>query len=212
MAHLNAHTRYCYDGLGGDVLSTAPQVQPEPNALIALKRFEDAAEFVIGTWGRDAMLDSLLASGERRKMGRALAKSRIAAELKRHADCPNPGKSFYFLNRIRRVVALAPLLSLTRVEQLHFPFLDREVTDFLFSLPAEITYGKAFHNGTIQRAFPDFASIPFAEGSSRPSRFALYGQKLGFARDFATFVLRRRRDWLSQIGRASRRDRVGQYG
>src|SRR3546814_5560518 len=46
-----------------------------------------------------------------------------------HADSPNPGKSFYFLNRIRRVVALAPLLSLTRVEQLHFPFLDCEVTD-----------------------------------------------------------------------------------
>src|SRR3546814_19613291 len=77
-----------------------------------------------------------------------------------HADSPNPGKSFYFLTRIRRVVALAPLLSLTRVEQLHFPFLDREVTDFLFSLPAEITYGKAFHNGTIQRAFPAFPPIP----------------------------------------------------
>src|SRR3546814_3423555 len=125
MAHLNAHTRYCYDGLGGDVLSTAPQVQPELNDLIARKRFEDAAEFVIGTWGRDAMLDSLLASGERRKMGRALAKSRIAAELQRHADCPNPGRSFYFLNRIRPVVAPAPLLPPPRVAKLHFPFLDR---------------------------------------------------------------------------------------
>src|SRR3546814_18903569 len=108
MAHLNAHTRYCYDGLGGDVLSTAPQVQPELNDLIARKRFEDAAEFVIGTWGRDALLDSLLASGERRKMGRALAKPRIAAELKRQAACPQPGTSFYFLNRISRSVQLEP--------------------------------------------------------------------------------------------------------
>src|SRR3546814_17608180 len=110
------------------------------------------------------MLDDFLTSGERRRMGRAVAKSKIVEELKRHADSPNPGKFFYFANRIRRVVAMAPLLSYPDVEQLHFPFLDREVTDLLFSLPAEITYGKAFHNVTLSRAFPKFESTPIATG------------------------------------------------
>src|SRR3546814_14037244 len=59
MAHLNAHTRYCYDGLGGDVLSTAPQVQPALNDLVARKPFGASAEFVIGPRGRDAMSDTI---------------------------------------------------------------------------------------------------------------------------------------------------------
>src|SRR3546814_15857247 len=111
-----------------DILSTSPQVKPELNDLIAEKRFEDAAEFIIKTWGRDTMLDDFLTSGERRRMGRAVAKSKTVEELKRRADSPNPGKFFYFANRTRTFGAKTPLPPSPHLPPLHFPFLAPQAT------------------------------------------------------------------------------------
>lgn len=93
---------------------------------------------------------------------RAIA--RLARELERFADWPNPLGAFVALNRTRRSIG-NPLYRLWPSGVTVFcPFLDQRVFDHLLGLPAETTMLEVedFHTVALIRAFPEYADIPFA--------------------------------------------------
>jgi hypothetical protein len=106
-----------------------------------------------------------------RQVSRERAISRLAREIEPHLDRPNPVASFYFWNRTRREIALAPF-SLMRGLTVHAPYLDRDVVDLLSGLPAALVMDRRLHTEAIAQAYPRMADIPYAmAGAQRRGRW-----------------------------------------
>jgi len=126
-------------------------------------------------------------------MGRELAVSRVADELRRHVGAADPVKSFHFWNRTRREIALVPYGLLNGVPLVYSPFLDHELFDVMFALPPDvITPGllpedKTFHAEAIARAYPRFADLPFSDVQQRIDARTHHAQ---LTRDLAILALR----------------------
>ncbi|MCC7104875.1 MAG: hypothetical protein IT307_07010, partial [Chloroflexi bacterium] len=156
-----------FDGMAGDVLSAGLFLTEERLALFRAGRLRDLAQHLLGDERR---ISFLLDDAGIRRFSRELAVERLGAELARHSAAPNPVGSFYFWNRTRREIALAPFaLYDTRLRVL-CPYLDHEVYDLLSSLPAEMLVDHTFHTDAIRRAFPELADVPF-ESHDRLYRF-----------------------------------------
>jgi len=155
---------YVYDGIGGDVLSAGLFLTPKRLTLFEAGNFEALANEIMD---RDGYLQKFLPAREYKRLNRDLAIQQLALELGRHAHAPNPVGSFYFYNRTRRTIAMASFNMLGRKAKPLTPYLDRELYDFLSSLPAHFFLDHQFHTHTILRAYPRYAHIPFeAKGRS----------------------------------------------
>ncbi|MBU6478578.1 MAG: hypothetical protein KGQ32_11680, partial [Xanthomonadaceae bacterium] len=95
-----------------------------------------------------------------------IARRRLARELGRHLDCPNPVASFVFWNRTRREIALAPFGILQGVPTVYAPYLDHDLFDFTVSLPSRMLLNRRFHDDVIARAYPACADIPYARNAA----------------------------------------------
>jgi hypothetical protein len=93
---------------------------------------------------------------------------RLESEIKRHLDAPNPIGSFFFWNRTRREIALAPYGLLGSLPTVFAPYLDHDLYDYLTALPARFLLDHPFHTDTISKAYPEYRHIPF-ESTSSPS-------------------------------------------
>ena len=64
---------------------------------------------------------------------------------------------------------------------IHCPYLDRDLFDFLVSLPEEMYADKTFHTEAIRRAYPSAADIPYSKTLPLPRsllrRYAMQGMK-----------------------------------
>jgi asparagine synthetase B (glutamine-hydrolysing) len=160
-------TSSVFDGMAGDVLSAGLFLSEARLALFRAGRLRELAEHLLGDERR---ISSLLDEAGLRRFSRELAVERLVEELARHTAAPNPVGSFYFWNRTRREIALAPFaLYDTRLRVL-CPYLDHDVYDLLSSLPAEMLVDHTFHTDAIHRAFPGLADVPF-ESYDRLYRF-----------------------------------------
>ena len=125
---------------------------------------------------------------------RELAVNRIAAELDRHMDAPDPIKSFNFWNRIRRELALSPYGLMKHVPTVYTPYLDHDLYDFLMGVPATVVSpelipsDKPFHTDAIHRAFPEYAHLPYENKSAPRLDPAAHDQQ--FAREAGWFIVR----------------------
>jgi asparagine synthase (glutamine-hydrolysing) len=167
--YLSGATRETFDGIAGDVLSQSGYADP---ALLALFRRGDVrgvADFLLHGHGNvvtERALSRLVAPSLHRHLSRERAVARLEREIATHLDAVNPIASFYFWNRTRREVALAPY-GLQREITTFAPFLDRDVFDFLCSLPPELTIDRTLHTEAIATAFPGYADIAYARPAGR---------------------------------------------
>ncbi len=161
---LNHHTPCTYDGIAGDVLSQSKFLSVELDAAF---RSGNTDAICSALMSRQAAsfpgVRALLGGRLKACLDPGVAKTRLARELTRHLDAPNPVGSFIFWNRTRREIALAPYAMLTGVPAVYAPFLDHELFDFLSTLPSSMVMDHRFHDDTIARAYPDFAHIPYVD-------------------------------------------------
>lgn len=165
-AFLTANTDAYHDGIAGDALSAGLFLSKETHLLYKTGRLEAVADAFLDrcrqTRPNARYLDSLYGIGK----GDSIVKEELVAELRRHEKSPNPVSSFYFWNRTRRGIALAPFGLGRGVAKVLAPYLDADLFDFLASLSAEIMWDRTFHSETIEKAFPEHADIPYASGST----------------------------------------------
>jgi asparagine synthetase B (glutamine-hydrolysing) len=165
-----AATRETFDGIAGDVLSQSGHADP---ALLSLFRGGDVhgvADFLLQGKGdvvTDRALSRMVAPHLYAQLSRERAVARLAREIATHLDAVNPTASFYFWNRTRREIALAPY-GLQREITTFAPYLDRDVFAFLYSLPPELTIDRTLHTEAIATAFPAYADIGY-ERRSQPN-------------------------------------------
>jgi asparagine synthase (glutamine-hydrolysing) len=174
-----------FDGIGGDVLSQSSYLRQELLALVEAGRWRALADAVLDAGGNDRIdgaLRALLTPGAAARFTRERAVARVIREVERHAAAANPIGSFYFWNRTRREVALAPYALLRHLPAVYSPFLDADLYDFLASLPAAILLDRRLHTETIERAYPARADIPFDDRGGEPedarSFFRRYAREL----------------------------------
>jgi asparagine synthetase B (glutamine-hydrolysing) len=173
LAHyLRESTSLTYDGIAGDVLSQSSYLNADVQALVEQRDPTAIARYVLDGYGlmvSDTALGRLLAPAVLREVPRDRAEDKLAREIRRHLDAPNPVSSFFFWNRARREIALGPY-ALMRDLTVHAPYLDRDVFDLLASLPASLEMDRRLHTDAIARAFPQYADIPYERKSERSSR------------------------------------------
>jgi hypothetical protein len=194
--YLEGRARHIYDGIGGDVLSAGLFLTVNRLALFQTGRFEELALHLFQDSGP---IIGLLAPQWKTLLNAEVALARLTPELVRHADAPNPVGSFYFWNRTRREIALAPYRILSRSVEVLSPYLDWDLFDFLASLPATLLLDHAFHTETIRRAYPAHADLRFAE----PRKLRLAPVEFRrFAAEIAAYALRHA--WASTVQLADR--------
>src|SRR5262249_46704560 len=120
---------------------------------------------------------------------------RFEEEFLRHKNAPNPVGSFQFWNRARRHVALAPYALLGSIHDVHSPYLDNDLFDYLASLPTSMLVDRAFHTETIHRAFPAVSHIPWG-GLEKGGR-SYHRQYRDFALDTLFYLSRNKsKAWM----------------
>lgn len=164
--YLRGRTTAVYDGIGGDILSAGLYLTQWRAKLFESGRLAELAQTFIYPYRRERLAKLL----PPRKFGQDQAIERITAELSRHINAPNPVASFFLANRTRREIALAPYALLTEAGTVFSPYLDHQLYDFLASLPASMFLDHSFHTDTINRAYPQFANIPYGQKSIPWSR------------------------------------------
>lgn len=161
-----------FDGIGGDVLSNGLFFEPALDAALRRKDYDAVAARLLGPRGPLPFLSLEW----QRALSWDVARERLVAELARHTDHLNPIKSFFFWNRTRREIALAPLV-LGESVQVAMPYLDPDIVDFFMSLPR--SYAAAgFHDEVINAAYPEYADIAYATKDQGAAARALLGERL----------------------------------
>lgn len=163
-----------FDGIAGDVLSNGLFLTPARDELARRGAWRDLAEDMLRqTSPGEEALRRLVGEAAYKAMPRGAAVDRLAAELARYEGAPNPTTMFTFMNRTRRMIALAPHAMYAELPRVYTPFLDREVVDLLLSLPASHLLGPSFHDEAIARASPETGALPYAEPPSATVRYRL---------------------------------------
>jgi hypothetical protein len=148
-----------YDGIGGDVLSAGLYMTQRRLDLFDSERLTELAEDLLGS----RPIPPFVRSGLRPRVSRQVAVARLTKELTQHTSAPNPFSSFVFWNRTRREIALSTYGILAEVGTVFSPYLDHAVYDLLAGLPGRMFADHTFHTDAINRAFPNYAHIPYSE-------------------------------------------------
>lgn len=183
---LKGEARVLYDGIAGDILS-AGLYQSAEKLRLYYADMQGLARSLLESRTDEIVLRRLLTPDFYSSVGPELAVERLTTELNKHADSPNPVRSFYFWNRTRRAAALLPF-GVLKDFQVHTPYLDHDLYDFLTSLPPEIVLDHQFHTETIQMAYPQHRAIPFEQKKAGRVQDRSYFRRL--CRELAGVILR----------------------
>lgn len=146
-----------WDGIAGDVLSAGHFLTDWNVKLYAEGRLEELADRIVAPGKIPYFRDQSL-------FPRTEAVMALYEELTRHKNAANPIGSFYFWNRTRGNVGASAFGLLRPGGRITAaPFLDRDLWQFLASLPLRHVVDYQFHTDAIKRAYPHFADIPFAQ-------------------------------------------------
>lgn len=150
-----------YDGLAGSVLSGGFMLAEKKVTLFRQREFSALARIVLEENKSEELIKKSFSEEFYRDIPIECAVERLATELKRHGELPNPVLSFVFWNRTRRCVASIPFAILHEVPVVHVPYLDHELFDFLFSLDVSVVENNRLHDEAIRRSYPAFADVPY---------------------------------------------------
>jgi asparagine synthase (glutamine-hydrolysing) len=186
-----------YDGLGGSLSVASRFLSAEHLALFRRGRSTELAVRILEQSGlySEEVLQALIGRTRRGGLSREAAVARLARELGRHAEAPDPPRAFHFWSRLRRELALVPCGLMSRVPTVHLPLMDYDLVSLLASLPPEIVApslsrsDKSFHTDAIRRAYPQWADVPF-EDKTTP-RTSTSGHGARFSRETARYLLPR---------------------
>ncbi len=164
-----------FDGLGGDVLSNGLFYDPE---LVAAIDADDPGRMAERLLAKNRDLPYLSPAWQER-FSWERARARLAGEIARHLPAPNPIASFFFWNRTRREVSLAPFVLASPIP-VATPYLDPELLDFFLGLPLDPYGVPGFHDRVIERTFPQHARFRYSS-DVRASEIAGSAGMLGAA-------------------------------
>jgi asparagine synthase (glutamine-hydrolysing) len=195
IATLGSSPAVMYDGLGGALSVPSRFHTRDTFALVEAGRTRELAERLLTAYSvhTEAYLVRVLRADAAAR-SRAMAVDRIASELDRHIDAPDPIKSFNFWNRIRRELALVPYGLMKQVPTVYTPYLDHDLYDFLMGVPATVVSpdlipsDKTFHTDAIDGAFPQYAHIPYENKSAARLDATAHDQQ--FAGEAGRFIVR----------------------
>lgn len=164
--YLKDNASLFYDGIAGDVLSAGLFLEANLLQFYREEKYRELAESILGDEG---YLPRLLGKRFYESFSRELAVESLILELKRHRNAANPVGSFYFWNRTRREIALAPFGILGKDVKVFMPYLEPALFDFLSSIPAEDLLNKQLHSETIAFAYPKFADVSYESKKAAPN-------------------------------------------
>ncbi|MEU5085248.1 asparagine synthase-related protein [Streptomyces sp. NPDC021356] len=179
-AWLRRHGGLSYDGLGGGELAQNPSIdliRRTPYDPAALPRLADR----LLTAGRTgAHVEHLLGPRTARLWSRERARDRLVTELARHAPAALPLGSFFFHNRTRRSIALAPFALGGDRLVVHTPYLDHALVDHLSSVPSRHLLDGTLHDEALRRAYPAHAHLGFAAAVPQRHGAVLVAHRLAY--------------------------------
>lgn len=157
---LNGKTSHTYDGVNGSTLFARDYYSPRMRKLNDSGRLTELASDMGRKQGGRPRYLPLLAPSVRSELGAEAAGGRITRELERHADGPEPYLAFRFWGRTVGELNLTGTLMLHGVPVTYAPYLDPDVTEYMWSVPGEFI-DDAFHDDVIVVNFPESNAIPY---------------------------------------------------
>ncbi|MFE7278032.1 asparagine synthetase B family protein [Streptomyces sp. NPDC057623] len=205
LAFLRRHGGLWYDGLGGGELAQNPSIE-----LIRKNPYDSAdlpalADRLLVAGRTGAHVEHLLGPRTHALWSRERARARLVRELARHADAPLPLGSFFFWNRTRRSIALAPFALGGEHTVVHTPYLDHALVDHLASVPRRFLIDGTFHDQALHKAFPEHAGLGFAAAVPQRHGFVLFGHRLAYLARLLGHTLHAERDWWRSRDRVLQR-------
>jgi hypothetical protein len=169
---------YFFDGIAGDVLS-APKnawglgLNADLGELFKLRNRAKLSDHYIGPAFDPEVFKKLDLPELENSRERAI--SLFNEEIDRWRGSINPAMCFRFWNRMRRTISLSPYGVLSRLGVGVCPFLNPDVFDFLYGLPADYLVDGGFHAQAINERFPENRNIPYASELKPPPSRKLLG-------------------------------------
>jgi asparagine synthetase B (glutamine-hydrolysing) len=167
--YLQGRADVIYDGLGGDILSGSRlRESATVVSLLNAGRVGEAAQHLLNAHSDETALQAVLQPNARQRFGFDVARARLAEELRRHLDAPHPWGSYRLANRSARSTALLPFAMLARACRVMTPYIDRELANFLMTLPTSCLADGELHRDVIARMYPRYAHLRY-ENRTAPS-------------------------------------------
>lgn len=151
-------TQVSWDGIAGDIISCGVY---DDTQMISQFRDHDFAGLCSWLLDDEGYLPGFLTSSAMKRWSRELATERLSVELAKYADLPNPAAPYFFYNRVRRELALAPFSLLNRQTHVLAPYLNHELFDLLINLPFDYFHGREFHSEAIDQFYPEMPILPY---------------------------------------------------
>lgn len=181
--HLRDTVHTTYDGVAGDMFGRARVFNEEWLTALRAGRCAELVDTTLLHRDIDAVA-GLLGEPYEGVGDREAVHAALVTELSRFAETPNPGAGFTTFNRTRREIALGPYALMAGLDA-HCPFIDHALFDALSRIPYETLWAAPFHDDVIEKAYPEYAHLPYAgHAAPRPNRaeqFRLTRQVLGEA-------------------------------
>lgn len=178
-----------YDGIIGDVLTQSPFLRRDWLDLYRGERWEALLDSMLDYYEKLGGYGVVLDPAVKGRFPTELARARILEELKKYADHDDPLDGFVLWNRSKREVSHMPFSMFAAYTEVETPYLDRELFDFLYSLPVATYYDESgnrnhLHTDVIAKAFPEAESIPYSDGNWTKRRIVsrhhwMYARQLG---------------------------------
>ncbi|MEZ5659034.1 MAG: hypothetical protein R3E83_11045 [Burkholderiaceae bacterium] len=147
-----------WDGIAGDIFSCG--VYDKPGFIESFQQ-PGMRTILDSELGDDGYLNTVLRPDAMARWPREMAEQRLLRELERYRDLPNPIAPYFFLNRVRRKLALSPFGMLDRGTHVLAPYLDHDLFDTLIGLPFSYFTGRLFHSEAIDAFYPELPRFPY---------------------------------------------------
>jgi asparagine synthase (glutamine-hydrolysing) len=179
--YLETNADIVYDGLGGSLYVGARFTSESSHAAWRAGRSREVAQDVLDRFSiaTEPALNAVLAPEWRRRLSHEVALARLETEIARHADAPDPAKSFHFWSRLRRELALVPF-GLMRAKTVFAPLVDHDLYDFITGLSPEVIApsfsrtDRTFHDEALRMAYPQYAKLPFQDRAAPSLNAAMH--------------------------------------
>ncbi|MER5358443.1 asparagine synthase-related protein [Streptomyces sp. NPDC002785] len=194
-AHLRRHCGVSYDGIGGGELAQNPSID-----LIRDNPFDPVdlpglADRLLAAGRTGPHVDHLLGPRQRSLWSRERARRRLVPELARHAEAAFPLGSFFFWNRTRRSIAMAPFALGAGDTVVHAPYVDHALFDHLASVPHRHLIDGTLHDQALHKAFPEHAALGFAAAVPNRRGPGLVGHRLAYLVQLLAHSVYAERSW-----------------
>ena len=179
--YMKAHHDCWYDGLGVGAMTRGELNTPDMLELLRANRLDEWCDAMYartaapsGSWG-----DRIAKVLDVELPGRDEIVDLVRQELARHLDAPNPLGRFSFCNWGRRSIALNPFGICRDAREVHTPFMDRDLVEWVAAVPAEWTFENDLQTTASRRLHPELADVEFDRHMPSRSRRIGMRRRLG---------------------------------